>query len=220
MISSLWDLVKYGWSSSWCRRSSELSWGSDIPSMASLVLSSATGYRGCKAEFNWSSSDWWLCRWRGLRWINISCWCWSLLPIPRLILDFSGGYRCWIATCCWCRSQLFPLVFLIFCRTFVVTLDLLRWFLSFIFLWWRMPPLWMWIWRRMCVTRIAQEDGKVHKSHAVHWFNEEARLFAGFPAFHKLTECREKESLLCVVKVLSSMHFHFSWSELTRACLE
>ena len=42
-ISSLWDLVKEGGSSGWCRRFSGLSWGSETPSMALLVLSSATG---------------------------------------------------------------------------------------------------------------------------------------------------------------------------------
>ena len=42
-ISSLWELVKEGESSSWCLRFSGFSWGSETPSLASLVLSSATG---------------------------------------------------------------------------------------------------------------------------------------------------------------------------------
>ena len=160
----------------------------------------------------------------GLRhtpWHYLSC------PLLQGMQNWNWLKQLWLTTqritnCCWCRSLLLPLFCLKFRRTFVVTLDFLWWFLPFVLLWWRMPPLWIWIVMRwMCLTRIAQEDGKVHKSHAIHWFNEEARLFAGFPAFHKLTEGWEKESLLCGFEVsLCSVHFHFSWSEVTRAVLD
>ena len=103
-------------------------------------------------------------------WITTLCWCQSLL-IPHFIFRFQRRIRWWITACCWCCSLLFPLFFLKGCM-FIVTLDFLKWFF-FVLCWW-MVPLWMWSWRRMCLTRIAQNDGKVHTSHAVHWFNEEA----------------------------------------------
>ena len=53
-------------------------------------------YRGRKAEVDRSSSDWWLCRWRGLRWITTCTYCWCrslLLPCFSFTLEELDGCR-------------------------------------------------------------------------------------------------------------------------------
>ena len=133
MISRLWNQIKDGGSSGWCRRYSGLSLGSETWDILHGITCLILCYLGREAEVYWSSSDWQICWGRG-RSKRITTCCLLLMPKPALA----------------CFS-------------------------------WNLAE-------QMSITRIPQESWEVHKSFAIHWFNEKTWPLAGFPAFHELSQ--------------------------------
>ena len=83
MISRLWNQIKDGGSSGWCRRYSGLSLGSETWDILHGITCLILCYLGREAEVYWSSSD----RFAGEE------------------VDQSGSL---LAACCWCQSLLLP----------------------------------------------------------------------------------------------------------------
>ena len=89
MISRLWNQIKDGGSSGWCRRYSGLSLGSETWDILHGITCLILCYLGREAEVYWSSSDWQICWGRG-RSKRITTCCLLLMPKPALDC-FSGN---------------------------------------------------------------------------------------------------------------------------------
>ena len=83
MISRLWNQIKDGGSSGWCRRYSGLSLGSETWDILHGITCLILCYLGREAEVYWSSSDWQICWGRG-RSKRITTCCLLLMPKPAL----------------------------------------------------------------------------------------------------------------------------------------
>ena len=83
MISWLWNQIKDGGSSGWCRRYSGLSLGSETWDILHGITCLILCYLGCEAEVYWSSSDWQICWGRG-RSKRITTCCLLLMRQPAL----------------------------------------------------------------------------------------------------------------------------------------
>ena len=111
MISRLWNQIKDGGSSGWCRRYSGLSLGSETWDILHGITCLILCYLGREAEVYWSSSD----RFAGEEvdqsgsLLPSCCWCQSLLlPAGKLchsLIQWKNVTSCWISGISWTLTK-------------------------------------------------------------------------------------------------------------------
>ena len=169
MISWLWNQIKDGGSSGWCRRYSGLSLGS----IALLVWSSATGDAKLKVTES-APTD-------GFAGEEVAS-----IEVDHYLLLMPQPAAC---------SCLFFFEF--GCTLINYHVGFLGLFLPFIFIWRGIPSSRFWI--KVSITRISQESWKVHKALRFNNSMNKCGFLLDFRVFHELTKGWEKESLLCIV---------------------